>query len=281
MKWLRFLNYDIEEGLFRFWKRYLLVILLGVIVCAIFQNSMDYFIKLYQEGFSPLEYGMNAFWGRYPYHYDPDVLDSFQVPFSWIMEYLLLAYCIGSYVAEDMQGLGIQLMTKSGQRFIWWMSKCIWCIVVNLVYFGLIWGVNMAFSWIMIGDVHIVKHEMLLEACYGREVVQTPVAQLLCMTLLLPVLVGIVQSLFQIILSIQIGSIPSMVVTSGILVVSTYYSNRFLVHGYAMVTRYYTDDMYPDYVPLDRQFALVYLAVCMLFLIGAGYKVIRKKDILG
>ena len=83
MKWLRFLNYDIEEGLFRFWKRYLLVILLGVIVCAIFQNSMDYFIKLYQEGFSPLEYGMNAFWGRYPYHYDPDVLDSFQVPFSY------------------------------------------------------------------------------------------------------------------------------------------------------------------------------------------------------
>ena len=110
---------------------------------------------------------------------------------------------------------------------------------------------------------------------------QTPVAQLLCMTLLLPVLVGIVQSLFQIILSIQIGSIPSLVVTSGILVVSTYYSNCFLVHGYAMVTRYYTDDMYPDYVPLDRQFALVYLAVCMLFLIGAGYKVIRKKDILG
>ena len=40
MKWLRFLNYDIEEGLLRFWKRYLLVILAEVVVCAFFQNSM-------------------------------------------------------------------------------------------------------------------------------------------------------------------------------------------------------------------------------------------------
>ena len=268
MKWLRFLNYDIEEGLLRFWKRYLLVILAEVVVCAFFQNSMEYFTKMYQEGLSPLEYGINALWGRYPYHYDPTILDSFRVPFSWIMEYLLLAYCIGGYVTEDMQGMGIQLMTKSGQRVIWWLSKCIWCIVVNLVYFGLIWGVNLTFSWILIGDVRTMKHEMLLESYYGMEVAQTSVAQLLCMTLLLPVLVGTAQSLFQIIVSIRIGSIPSLVIISGILVVSTYYSNRFLVHGYAMVSRYFTESMYKDYVPLQVSFGIIYLAVCIFILMG-------------
>ena len=280
MRWLRFLNYDIEEGLLRFWKRYLLVILAGVVVCAVFQNSMEYFMKMYQEGLSPLEYGINTFWGRYPYHYDPSLMDSFRVPFSWIMEYLLIAYCIGSYVTEDMQGMGIQLMTKSGQRVIWWLSKGIWCIIVNLVYFGLIWGVHLAFSWILTGDVRTMKHEMLIESYYGMEVAQTSVAQLLCMTLLLPVLVGIVQSLFQIIVSIGIGSIPALVVTSGILVVSTYYSNRFLVHGYAMVCRYFTDDMDTDYVPMQVSFGIIYLVICILILMGAGYKIIQKKDIL-
>ena len=280
MKWLRFLNYDIEEGLLRFWKRYLLVILAEVVVCAFFQNSMEYFTKMYQEGLSPLEYGINALWGRYPYHYDPTILESFRVPFSWIMEYLLLAYCIGGYVTEDMQGMGIQLMTKSGQRVIWWLSKCIWCIVVNLVYFGLIWGVNLTFSWILIGDVRTMKHEMLLESYYGMEVAQTSVAQLLCMTLLLPVLVGTAQSLFQIIVSNRIGSIPTLVIISGILVVSTYYSNRFLVHGYAMVSRYFTESMYKDYVPLQVSFGIIYLAVCIFILMGVGYKIIQKKDIL-
>lgn len=279
LKLIRFLNYDVNEGLFRFWKRYLLVILLGIIMCATLNTKWIYLREMYDVGFSPLEYGIDQFWGRYPYFFNASLPEQFTIPFSWILQYLLLAYCIGNYTKDDMQGFGMQMMLKSRQRSVWWLSKVIWSILVNLTYFGLLWCVNISYAWIMSGDVGFVKHSILTQI-HGSQAGTTGVAELILMSLLMPLLVGIVQSLFQLIGSVCFGGVPVMIVLTGILVLSSYYANRFLVHGYAMVCRYYKNYEHPDYEPLELQFGLIYLGIAAVVLIVGGYIILRKKDIL-
>lgn len=56
--------------------------------------------------------------------------------------------------------------------------------------------------------------------------------------LVLPLMVGIIQSLLQMILTVQYSSSAGMVVVFMMLVVSSYYGSRYLPHGYAMITRF-------------------------------------------
>lgn len=280
LKIIRFIHYDVNEGLFRFWKRYLLIVLLGIIIGIMFNKEAQRVLYLYRSSWSPLEYGIREFWGRYPFHYDPNATEIFILPFEWILEYLILAYCIGSYIRDDMEGYGAQLMLKSGQRYIWWGSKSIWCILVNVTYFGLLWGVNIAYAWIVSGDISFVKNKFVLESFYGSMVADTPVKELLFFTLLLPFMVGVVQSLFQMIGSICLGSTFTMALLTGLLVLSSYYANPLLVHGYAMVIRYYPDSSHPTYRALDYRFGSIYLGILIMLLIFIGYTVVRKKDIL-
>lgn len=100
---------------------------------------------------------------------------------------------------------------------------------------------------------------------------------LLILTLVMPFLVGLVQSLFQMVLTVCIGSVPTIAMISGILVITSYYSNRFLWHGYAMVVRYY-DDL--SYTALDYHFGILYCGMTALFIIVIGYFLIQKKNIL-
>ena len=281
MKLLRFVNYDINEGLVRFWKRYLAAILLGIVICARLVAAMSYWVDNYGLEVSLLEYGLWHFKGRNPYHFDLSVAQSFQVPMEWLLQYILLAYCIGSYIRDDMVGFGSLMMLKSGQRLRWWSAKVIWCILVNVCFFALQWCVNTAYAWILTGNVSLEKNMGLLMVNYGNELATTDRSELLLLVFLMPFLVGVVQSVLQMVLTICFGGIPAMVGLTGLLVISSYYGGRFLVHGYAMVVRYYTDSLAKDAAILDIRFGIPYLLIIFAVLVVAGYLLLRKKDILG
>lgn len=280
MKIIKFIKHDVNEGIFRYWKRYLYIILISCIACIAFGREIQYCLSVYDGGWSPLEYGIHEFFGRYPYIYDPDLADSFVLPFEWIVIYLALALCIGSYISDDMQGFGVLMMVKSRQRYLWWCSKCIWAVLVNIIFFSLIWLVNCSFAWILKGDIRFEKNELLLEVEYGGEIVWTPVGKLLILTMVMPLLAGIVQSLFQMLGTIFLGSLPTVIIISGFLVLTAYNSNYFLWHGYAMVSRYYMDEGGAGFRVLNYHFGMLYCGVTAILLVVTGYIAIHKKDIL-
>lgn len=277
MKIVKFIKYDLSEGVFRYWKRYLLAVAVSVMACIALNRGMEDYLRLYDGGWSPLEYGIHEFWGRAPFVYDSGGGDGFTLPFEWVMIYLVLAFCIGSYISDDMHGFGILMMVKSRHRYLWWWSKCIWSTFVNGIYFGMLWLVNCGFAWVLKGDIRFEKNELLLGVNYGESLAWTPLGDLLILTLVMPFLVGLVQSLFQMVLTVCIGSVPTIAMISGILVITSYYSNRFLWHGYAMVVRYY-DDL--SYTALDYHFGILYCGMTALFIIVIGYFLIQKKNIL-
>ncbi len=280
MKLLRFVNYDICEGIIRFWKKYFLVIILGIIVCTLLEQETASFLEMWGKKWSPLEYGVYEFWGRYPYQFNVDNKESFVVPFSWIIEYLLLAYCIGGYISEDMRGFGANLIVKSKSRILWWGSKCIWCILVNVLFFLLLWCTSIGYAWIISGNAQFDMDQSLMALYYGNVVASTSVREFMILAMIFPLLVGLIQSLFQMILSFYVNSATVMTLLSVMLVFTSYYANPLLVHGYAMITRYYPNDINVDYKPLSMQFGVCYLFLILFLLIGCGCFLIERKDIL-
>ena len=71
-----------------------------------------------------------------------------------------------------------------------------------------------------------------------------------------------------------------MSVITFILVLASYYGNRFLVHGYAMACRYYSDSLYPQDEVLTTAFGIPYLICLIVGLVGCGYGIIRKRNII-
>lgn len=280
MRVLCFLEYDISEGLVRFWKRYLWLVVLTFIVCLLFDRESAYFQQIYHENWSPLGYGINAFFGQSPFHFDLQTSEDFQLPFAWILQFVLLSYCVGNYVAEDIHGFGMQMMFRSGSRILWWCSKCSCCILINVFYFSILYGVIYAYTWIKTGNVAISGQAMLPTVYYGDELAQVPLREKLFMVVLLPLLVGIVQSLAQIILLIYMNSATVMSIITFILVLSAYYGDKLLVHGYAMVCRYIPDAIHPEDGVLTSGFGIPYLLGWTVALILGGYVLIRKRNII-
>lgn len=73
---------------------------------------------------------------------------------------------------------------------------------------------------------------------YGTDFIGVGASDMLVNLLVLPLMVGIIQSLLQMILTVQYSSSAGMVVVFMMLVVSSYYGSRYLPHGYAMITRF-------------------------------------------
>ena len=204
MRLLHFLEYDISEGLIRFWRRYLWLIVLVFITCLLLDRASGDYLGMYGESWSPLGYMVNEFWGQRPFHFNQNTPDQFRLPLAWILQYILLAYCIGNYVEEDMHGFGMQLMLKSRSRVLWWSSKCICCVCINLFYFLLLYGMTYGYAWISTGNMSMSGQQIALSLYYGEEVANTSMPELIRMTVLLPVLAGIVQYTIKLLLYLDL-----------------------------------------------------------------------------
>lgn len=78
--------------------------------------------------------------------------------------------------------------------------------------------------------------------------------------------------------TVQYSSSAGMVVVFMMLVVSSYYGSRYLPHGYAMITRFFSSD---GADALSVRFGLLYLTIWIIALWVIGYIIVRKKDVFG
>ncbi len=55
--------------------------------------------------------------------YIPNPAEPFQFPARWMIWFMSLLFFMSSYAYNDMQTFGIQILTRSGSRRAWWLSK--------------------------------------------------------------------------------------------------------------------------------------------------------------
>ena len=93
MRLLHFLEYDISEGLIRFWRRYLWLIVLVFITCLLLDRASGDYLGMYGESWSPLGYMVNEFWGQRPFHFNQNTPDQFRLPLA-CMDSAVYSACI-------------------------------------------------------------------------------------------------------------------------------------------------------------------------------------------
>ena len=160
---------------------------------------------------------------------------------------------------------------------MWWFSKCVWNVSSVIVFFLLGWLVMLAGTLLMGGP-------MSMELSSGMQAVlklnsnfyMSWVNSLALETILLPPLVMVALSLLQMTLSLFIKPFYSFIVTTSILLVSSYYLSPFLIGNYAMPLR--SDRLLEDGVNLTVG---IWFAVAVIVIsIVVGEIVFQRRDIL-
>lgn len=276
----KFICYDMKQGTLKHLKRFLLVVIVVVISCIIFDKRTEYITELYNEHWGFAEYSFDMFSGRFPFTFDRNSGDKFSLPLTWFLVYFFLAYCIGDYINTDMGGFGMQMMVRSKKSSIWWSSKFIWCILSTVLYFLFVYVSIIGYSWARYGDISNERHFFIFQTYYGGMFGNMTLNKMMFISVFLPVLAGIVQSLCQMVLTIVFDATKSLAVIAGILVIVCYYGNKFLPHGYAMTYRYYVESANSGVSPLSADFGIKYLIILCVILFVTGYFLLRRKDIL-
>ncbi len=126
----KILKFDIKNGCFLQWKKYIAVVLLVIFSCISFYIRYSKFISV-----SEFTFGDYLFWNFRGMKLLQDT-GVFVVPNGfWLALNLFLAIIVGSYPSNELYGSGQQYIIRLKKRISWWNSKCIWCVVSVCLYY--------------------------------------------------------------------------------------------------------------------------------------------------
>ena len=100
------------------------------------------------------------------------------------------------------------------------------------------------------------------------------------MAFIMPFLVGVIQSLIQMILSLYVDTGPALSVVLAAVVLSVYYPGSWGFYGYAMNVRYGVAEGNSVHVQLSFDVGRWYLLIAVIVFFIAGAVFIRRKDVL-
>lgn len=164
--------------------------------------------------------------------------DSVQVPTLWLQTFCCSLYLYLSYPLNDLTKEGEQILVRSGSRRRWFLSKCAWCLLASVFYYGS----ALASGWIMVlvtgGDMALTCNPYFVmissELPMRQGITNLQLAQAL---VVLPLLTISALNLLQMILSFWIKPIYSFLTCVTLLGVSVFVPSGFLLGNGAMLMR--------------------------------------------
>ena len=139
----RLLMCDVRYGVAAISPR--LVFVACIVAMAFFIAWVKVFIRL-PEAAGDLSFGecMLLIWyGMMPYY--PDNGDLFLFPMAWFCVLVAAAFTVADYPSRDLEGMGSTVVVVSGSRWAWWLSKCLWVVLMGLI----VVGITMVFSLVV------------------------------------------------------------------------------------------------------------------------------------
>lgn len=161
----------------------------------------------------------------------------FKLPMLWISILLGSSLSVLGY-AEHFTGYGQQIFLRSKKRAGWWVAKCIWNIVITVLYFLIGILILTAFAALKGWNLSYVCTDRIFCCIFPNAPDATSVSQIPVVKLLVMILMGcIAWNLFQMYLSMYVKSFVSMIITIVMLLFSSYSNSPFLPGNYMMIAR--------------------------------------------
>lgn len=203
---------------------------------------------------------------------------TFVMPVLWVVFVLWVLFASLYYPFIDLNGMGKHLLCLSGQRGIWWFSKCLWTACNTLVHYLLAFAASIAAGlcfgakFNMDANVYLYQElEMNLGTLTSGTIWKT--APLFFTTAL--VLVAL--ALLQLTLSIAVKPLFSYLALAAYLFAGAYVQSPALLGNFAMPAR-------SSLLTTTGLPPLLGGLLCLWVIVGSvllGWMLFEKKDILG
>jgi len=259
-KLIKFIRYDMKNGLLRKWAVYLFT------VVAVLVATQSIYI-VYRDKGASIDYIFGIFVGLPKYYISPET--AFNVPFIWFVFMIIPAFLIGDYAVSDLNAYGIQLIVKSRSKISWWISKTIWCITSVVVYFAII--------ILVLGIYGHLEGKAFSEGtdtwCYIVGMYEElEMSTLVIHGIIGPFITILAMCMLQMVLSLYFGSLIAYVIVIAYDILSAYITYPIFIGNYAMLFR---NDMYVA-DGLDFRFGMIIEALVIVASFVAGVIIMKK-----
>lgn len=212
--------------------------------------------------------------------YVPDPAIKFEIPVTWLTVQGFIIYLIGNYITLDMTTYGQQYIIRSAHKSYWLFGKLIYCIAC-VVSFYIIGYLAIGLYSLAAGHASLGMHADICAYISGISIELLDHTDLLLGIVVLPVVTSIVLSFFQMVLSLLIRPIYSVIFMMIYVCASAYYLSYFLIGNYSMIHR--SHKIVSQDIVLSRNGIDPYTALCVNgALLAAGFiialMILKKYD---
>lgn len=281
MKFCKMCWYDIKNGCLKNFRLFLLPIVMEVVVLLLMAKRVgiyeQYDITASKTLGDVLLYHFGGM-GKYVLSADK----AFEFPVIWMILFVLILFVTLDYPVSNLQGFGSKVLVKGNSRIRWWLAKCVWNLICNVVYFGIIFLLiilfcsmkGIPFSLSVNSDLQTWLFEL---DAYTQLLpgVSMPIGELVQVFL---VSVAICQ--LQMALVLWLKPIYSFMVMCMFLLVSAYFQNYVLWGNYAMLLRHswINEDGMDCRIGIPVTLTITLITVCIGMIRFKGYNIMQEEN---
>lgn len=277
MKFFKLLKYDIKNG---FWQnRWRLLCTAAVVIIS----CIDFYIRkqtaFYFEATVPAgtfgDYACYLLGGMK--EYVPGVDEDFIFPVKWFLFHLILLYGTLHYSVRDLHTLGKTMLPRCGQRYSWWISKCLWNFLYTMAAYLLTFGIIFLFCTAAGATPELSVTETLVNSLMQADspYSEFPV-QFTVLVLVLPCILSIGNSFFLLLLTLFFKPVFSYGIMIVFLLCGAYFHISVLWGTLTMPLR--SEWIHPDGYSFSEGLLAAALIISITFVIG--FIRFQKYDIL-
>lgn len=240
MMFIKFVKFDIDNGIIKHWRQILLTLLFSFLAGILHLLSLRVYELIHPEYLElrPLtgDFLITIFGGCK----SNDIQEAgiaFQVPFLWMAYVCWMLFLVLRYPLEELEGIGKHQLVLSGRRSLWWFSKCIWiCLEIVVSFIAVYIGNFLAGLFVNTKCSFLVNSYMVDELNFSRiGLVSLPwnIIGLLVSNICILMAITIAQML----LSLYIKPMYAYLLMVAYLLSSTYFDTPFFLGNYMMGAR--------------------------------------------
>lgn len=262
-----YLKYDLFAGTFRIRYRYLIVGLLLELICVIFIHHY----RADNGSLNLWDVLWNLFAGTLPYTKSRN--SEFKLPVLVLTLQSLLLILSGSYVKQELEGMGQTVLILTQSRKRWWIGKVLWLAEQTLLYYGMMVGIlclDILYVTANVRDLRICNSNIFLASTGGK-------GTFLIVLLLIPVATSMVFLIIQNAINLCMGNLWGDVGIIISLISASYKMHPLLLGNNFMMLR----NSYFEASGIIRwETSCVILIITGVAACIVGYRVLVRKDIL-
>ncbi|HEY9575257.1 MAG TPA: hypothetical protein VIR32_06950 [Lachnospiraceae bacterium] len=210
--------------------------------------------------------------------YIPAPGNYFIFPGLWLIMMLIPAYMVLSYPIKDFVGMGKMILVQGQTRTLWWISKCVWNVVMTVLFHGIVSITIFLLTFFITGRISFQVDGKLQGILFSLPLDREPIEdiELSFALIVLPLLYSVAINLLEMLLAFYLKQTFSFLSILILSLIGAYLYHPFMISNYAMLIR--NKVIHPT--GMESRLGYCILVILVLLVVVIGQRYLSKKDIM-